>query len=121
MENTAIKASATDPKLDKDAMINALAALAQETRLDIYRMLVEEGPKGLAVGEIGERLDVAGATLNHHLSQLKQSGLVTCKREGRHLIHAANYAHMDLLIDFLTDNCCQGEGKACTPKMLKTE
>lgn len=101
--------------MDKDAIIAALAALAQETRLDIYRMLVEQGPKGLAVGEIGERLGVAGATLNHHLSQLKQSGLVTCVREGRHLIHAANYEHMDLLIDFLTDNCCQGDDGTCGP------
>ncbi len=102
--------------MDKIEIVTALSALAQQSRLDIFRILVEEGPKGLAVGEIGERLGIAGATLNHHLSQLKQSGLVRCTREGRHLIHAADFEQMNALIAFLTDNCCQGDAGDCATK-----
>ena len=99
--------------MEKKLIITALAALAQETRLDIFRMLVEKGPEGLAVGVIGKRLGVAGATLNHHLTQLKQSGLVSCKRDGRQLIHVADFEQMDELISYLTNNCCQGDVAAC--------
>lgn len=99
--------------MEKKDIVNALGALAQQTRLDIYRMLVEEGPKGLAVGVIGQRLDVAGATLNHHLTQLNQSGLVSSRRDGRQIIHVADFGQMDDLISFLTKNCCQGDSDAC--------
>lgn len=99
--------------MEKTQIVEALGALAQQTRLDIYRMLVEEGPKGLPVGVIGERLGVAGATLNHHLTQLNQSGLVSSKRDGRQIIHVADYKQMDELISFLTKNCCQGDSASC--------
>ena len=94
--------------MDKTETIAALAALAQDTRLDVFRLLVEAGPEGLAVGAIGERLAVPPATLNHHLAQLKQAGLVACVRDGRKLIHSVNFARMDQMLSYLTDNCCQG-------------
>lgn len=94
--------------MDKTDVIQALSALAQDTRLDVFRLLVEAGPKGLAVGEIGESLSVPPATLNHHLTQMKQAGLVQVERDGRRLIHRADYERMSGLVSFLTNNCCQG-------------
>ena len=94
--------------MDKSETIAALAALAHDTRLDVFRLLIEAGPDGLAVGHIGEALDVAPATLNHHLAQLKQAGLVVCTRDGRKLMHSADYTRMDGLLNYLTKNCCQG-------------
>ena len=99
--------------MDKTGTIAALSALAHDTRLDVFRMLVEAGPDGLAVGQIGAALKVPPATLNHHLAQLKQAGLVLCARDGRKLMHSADYARMDGLLDYLTRNCCQGS--SCRP------
>ena len=91
----------------------ALAALAQDTRLAVFRYLVEAGPEGVTVGRIGEALEVAAATLSFHLTHLKHSGLVTFRREGRSLIYAAEYAAMNGLLGYLTENCCQGDASAC--------
>jgi len=98
--------------MDKTETIAALSALAHDTRLDVFRLLVQAGPNGLAVGHIGEALNVPPATLNHHLVQLKQAGLVVCARDGRKLMHSADYTRMDGLLDYLTQNCCQGS--ACS-------
>jgi DNA-binding transcriptional ArsR family regulator len=95
--------------------INALSALAQEARLGIFRLLVEAGPAGLPVGDIGTALELPGATLSFHLTQLKHSGLVTCRRRGRQLIHAADFARMNDLIGYLTENCCGGNVAASGP------
>jgi DNA-binding transcriptional ArsR family regulator len=97
--------------------IKALAALSQETRLAIYRLLVQEGPEGLAVGTIAERIDVAGATLSFHLKEMAHAGLVTARQEGRFIYYSANYAVMNSLMGYLTENCCQGQGCAptCAP------
>lgn len=95
--------------------IAALAALAQETRLDVFRLLVRTGAPGLPAGAIAERLSLPSATLSFHLSQLKHAGLVTARREGRSLIYAAEYAAMNGLLAFLTENCCQGDPAACAP------
>ncbi len=97
------------------AAIDALGALAQETRLSLFRLLVQAGPAGLPAGTLAERLDVPAPTLSFHLAQLKHAGLLACKREGRSLIYAADFAAMSALVAFLTDNCCQGSAGVCAP------
>src|ERR1700709_113019 len=99
--------------MDKTNAIAALAALAQESRLDIFRQLVQAGTDGMAAGQIGERLGLPAATLSFHLNHLKHSGLVTFRREGRSLIYAAEYSAMNGLLGYLTENCCQGDASAC--------
>lgn len=101
--------------MEKTNVIEALSALAHDTRLDVFRLLVEMGPGGLAVGEIGSRLGVPPATLNHHLAQLKHSGLVICIRDGRKRIHKADFARMDAMLAYLTQNCCQGADCCSVP------
>ena len=95
--------------------IAALAALAQETRLDIFRLLVQAGAQGLPAGMIGEKLSLPSATLSFHLNQLKQAHLVKFRRESRSLIYTAEYPVMNALLAYLTENCCQGEIAACRP------
>jgi len=95
-----------------DAMA-ALGALAQDSRLDIFRLLVQAGSEGMPAGQIGERLGLPGATLSFHLNQLKQAGLVTFRRESRSLIYFAEYDTMNALLAYLTENCCQGDATAC--------
>ena len=93
--------------------VAALAALAQETRLDIFRLLVSAGEPGVAAGQIGERLGLPNATLSFHLNQLKHAHLVTFRREGRSLIYMAAYATMNDLLAYLTENCCQDNAASC--------
>lgn len=90
--------------------IQALAALAQETRLSIYRLLVVAGPDGLAVGKIAEQLGLANATLSFHLKELTNAALTTATPNGRSIIYAANFTTMNSLITYLTENCCAGAG-----------
>ncbi len=97
-------------------MIAMLGALAQETRLDIFRLLVQKGPAGLPAGEIGERLGQPSPTLSFHLNQLRFAGLVTSRRESRSIIYNANYKAMNELLAFLTENCCGGNLEACAPQ-----
>lgn len=99
--------------MEKLDAIAALAALAQESRLDIFRLLVQAGADGLPAGQIGERLGLPSATLSFHLNQLKQAGLVTFRREGRSLIYMAEYPAMNALLGYLTENCCQGNPAGC--------
>jgi ArsR family transcriptional regulator, arsenate/arsenite/antimonite-responsive transcriptional repressor len=103
--------------MEKIDAIAALAALAQETRLDIFRLLVQAGPDGLPAGQIGERLGLPSATLSFHLNQLKHAGLVTFRRQGRSLIYGAEYASMTDLLAYLTENCCQGDPALCGVKV----
>ena len=91
-----------------------LAALGHESRLAIFRLLVEAGRGGLYASAIGERLGMAPATLSFHLAHLTRVGLIAGERESRFIHYSANYGTMDELIAFLTRNCCQGE--ACLPK-----
>ena len=99
--------------MEKNQAIAALAAIAQESRLDIFRLLVQAGDDGMPAGKIGEHLGLPSATLAFHLKELKHAGLVTCTREGRSLIYAAAYPVMNSLLTYLTQNCCQGNPAAC--------
>ena len=94
--------------MEKQIAIGALAALAQETRLDVFRVLVQAGPEGLAAGAIGTVLGIPSATLSFHLKELKSSGLVRCERQGRSRIYSPDLAAVNELVDFLTANCCRG-------------
>jgi len=105
--------------MEKSDAIAALAALAQESRLDVFRLLVQAGANGMPAGQIGERLGLPSATLSFHLNHLKQSGLVTCRRESRSLIYTAQYAAMNDLLAYLTENCCQGDVSACGVNVCK--
>ena len=99
----------------------ALAALAQETRLSVYRALVEAGPAGLAAGRIAEQLAVAPATLSFHLKELLHAGLVAARQDGRYVIYSANFEQMNALLAYLTANCCRGAADDClTPAELPT-
>jgi len=104
--------------MDKKQAISALGALAQETRLDLFRLLVQTGPEGLPAGAIAERLGGPSSSLSFHLAQLTHAGLITVRRESRSLIYAANFAEMNALMGFLTENCCGGTAvcmPACEP------
>jgi len=101
--------------MEKQAVLAALAALAQESRLDIYRLLVQTGPEGLPAGHIGEQLGLPSATLAFHLKELKNAGLVTFTRNGRSLIYAAEYPTMNALLFYLTENCCGRPSNQCLP------
>ncbi len=100
--------------MESRQIISALSALAQDSRLAIFRLLVQSGPPGLSVGKIAERLEIAPATLSFHLKELSIAGLLTSRQEGRFIIYSANFATMNGLIKFLTDNCCSGN--PCTPQ-----
>ena len=89
-------------------VVAALGALAQESRLSIFRLLVQAGPKGMPAGAIGEALDLPPATLSFHLAGLTRAGLAQSRQDGRFVIYSADYAAMNALVGFLTENCCQG-------------
>lgn len=99
--------------MEKSLAIAALAALAQDNRLDVYRLLVQAGSEGLAAGAIAERLKIPAPTLSFHLGQLRQAGLITMQRESRSLIYSVDYDGMNKLMAFLTENCCAGDPAAC--------
>lgn len=96
-------------------IIRALGALAQEHRLAAYRMLVVAGEGGLSAGTIAERLDIPPSSLSFHLAQLVNAGLICQRRNGRQMIYAPDYHAMAGLIEFLTDNCSNGEGCGIVP------
>jgi DNA-binding transcriptional ArsR family regulator len=100
--------------METNAIIASLAALAQESRLAAYRLLVAAGPAGLSVGEIGADLEIAPATLSFHLKELANAGLVVARQEGRYIYYSANFERMDALIAYLTDHCCS-RGTCCGP------
>jgi ArsR family transcriptional regulator len=115
-----------------DSAVTALAALAQETRLSIFRLLVEAGPEGISAGRIGETLEVPAATLSFHLKELARAGLVSTRQERQFIYYAVDFERMADLMTFLTQNCCRGMpekclsvvetalGRCCPPK-LKTK
>jgi DNA-binding transcriptional ArsR family regulator len=109
--------------MDRQDVVGALAALAQDSRLAVYRLLVKRGPEGLAAGEISERLEIPGPTLSFHLKELAQAGLVTARKQSRFVYYAANFDRMNGLLAYLTENCCGGVtcAPACAPRTTTTD
>ena len=101
--------------MKKHVAVAALAALAQDNRLDVFRLLVHAGPEGMAAGSVAGALELAPNTLTFHLDRLRDAGLVTVRREGRSMIYAAQFDTMNGLLAYLTENCCQGSRQACAP------
>jgi ArsR family transcriptional regulator len=99
--------------MTKREVLAGLGALAQETRLSIYRLLVKQGPQGLAAGAIADALGVPDSSLSFHLHQLMHAGLITQERQSRQLIYATNFDRMNTLVGYLTENCCGGQ--SCAP------
>jgi ArsR family transcriptional regulator len=99
--------------MDIKPVIAALSALAQESRLAVYRLLIQAGPQGMAATRIAEQLDIAPSSLSFHLKELTHSNLVIQTKAGRSLIYSANIETMNELLGFLTDNCCGGN--VCSP------
>jgi ArsR family transcriptional regulator, arsenate/arsenite/antimonite-responsive transcriptional repressor len=93
--------------------VQALSALAQGSRLSIFRLLVQAGPEGMAAGSIGEKLELPAATLSFHLAGLARAGLANSRQDGRYVIYSANFENMNQLVGYLTENCCGGA--SCVP------
>jgi DNA-binding transcriptional ArsR family regulator len=101
--------------MEKRDAVAALAALAQDNRLDVFRLLVQAGPEGMAAGLVADKLGLAPNTLTFHFDRLRFAGLVTVRRNGRSMIYAARFEAMNDLVSFLTENCCQGAQERCAP------
>lgn len=101
--------------MEMNQAIRALAALAQETRLSAFRLLVQAGEEGVSAGTLAERLGVANATLSFHLKELSHAGLIRSRQESRHIYYSADFAAMNTLLQFLTENCCGGV--PCVPEV----
>lgn len=99
--------------MESKIAVQALSALAQDSRLEVYRLLVQAGPEGLAASELAERLGIPANTLSFHLKTLSHAGLVDARQEGRFIYYSTNYEQMNALLGFLTENCCGG--RSCTP------
>jgi ArsR family transcriptional regulator len=99
--------------MQSDRVVQALSALAHEHRLRIFRLLVEQGPVGISAGEISETVGLAPSSLTFHLQNLHRAGLVVQRRESRSLIYSADFAAMNALVGYLTDNCCSASGDSC--------
>jgi ArsR family transcriptional regulator, arsenate/arsenite/antimonite-responsive transcriptional repressor len=99
--------------MKKTEVVTALAALAQDNRLDVFRLLVEVGPEGMPAGAVATALDLAPNTLTFHFDRLRAAGLVTVRRDGRSMIYAARFETMNALLSYLTENCCGGA--PCAP------
>jgi ArsR family transcriptional regulator len=105
--------------MEKTSAVAALAALAQDNRLDVFRLLVQAGPEGMPAGAVAEALDLAPNTLTFHFDRLRQAGLVTVQRAGRSMIYAARFETMTALLAYLTENCCQGAPERCAPAVCR--
>src|SRR6185436_13090153 len=101
--------------MEKHTAIAALAALAQDNRLDVFRLLVKAGHSGMAAGQVAKALGLPPNTLSFHFDRLRQAGLVAVRRESRSMIYTAQFDTMNALVDFLTENCCAGVSEDCGP------
>ena|SRR4030066_868386 len=112
--------------METKAVVTALAALAQDSRLAIFRALVQAGPAGLAAGKIGELTGIAPSSLSFHLKELSHADMVNSQQAGRFVIYTANFSTMNALLGFLTENCCGGNpcspvcSPACAPSKVPT-
>jgi ArsR family transcriptional regulator, arsenate/arsenite/antimonite-responsive transcriptional repressor len=111
--------------MKKPQALASLAALAQENRLDTFRLLVQAGPEGMPAGEVAVKLGISPNNLTFHFDKLREAGLVTVRREGRSMIYAARYDAMNALLGYLTENCCGGQADcgpvACEPVRKPTK
>src|SRR6516164_5451610 len=111
--------------MKKADAVASLAALAQDNRLDVFRLLVQAGPEGMPAGAVATALDLPPNTLTFHFDRLRMAGLVTVRREGRSMIYAAKFEQMNALLGFLTENCCGGAPCApavdCKPVRKRTK
>jgi DNA-binding transcriptional ArsR family regulator len=101
--------------MDERQAINAFAALAQETRLRIVRLLVEAGPEGLPAGEVGEAVGASASNTSFHLKELERAGLIQSRRASRSIIYSANLSAISGLVGFLLSDCCKGHPEVCAP------
>lgn len=111
--------------MESNTAVAHLSALAQESRLSVFRLLVQAGAEGMAAGDLAAKLSLPNPTLSFHLAQLKSAGLVQCRRESRSLIYSANFQAMNELLAYLTENCCGGQAcapaAACVPQPSQTK
>jgi ArsR family transcriptional regulator, arsenate/arsenite/antimonite-responsive transcriptional repressor len=111
--------------MKKPDVVAALAALAQDNRLEVFRLLVQAGPEGMSAGAVSTALDLAPNTLTFHFDRLRAAGLVNVRRDGRSMIYAAQFETMNSLLGYLTDNCCGGAQCApsveCKPARKRTK
>jgi len=105
--------------MEQSEAVHALGALAHDTRIQVFRLLVNAGPSGLAAGVVSATLDMSASTLSFHLKELRQAGLVSAERTGRSQIYRAHYPAMSELLTFLTEKCCEGADE-CPPLPRKT-
>ena len=105
--------------MKKPHALAALGALAQDNRLDVFRLLVEAGPEGMPAGAVANALKIAPNTLTFHFDRLREAGLVTVRRNGRSMIYAARYDTMNALLAYLTENCCRGHADECVPANIR--
>lgn len=106
--------------MDNTSAVVLLNSIAQEARLDIFRLLVQAGSDGLAAGVISARLNIPNSTLSFHLKELSNAGMVTSRQEGRFIYYAANYETMNSLLAYLTENCCAGQAACCANETCDT-
>lgn len=102
--------------MNAKSAVQLLSSIAQEARLEVFRLLVQAGPEGIAAGVLAEQLAIPASTLSFHLKELTYSGLVVAKPQGRFIYYTANYGVMNGLLAYLTENCCKGQ-QSCAPAM----
>jgi DNA-binding transcriptional ArsR family regulator len=105
--------------MKKHDALAALAALSQDNRLDVFRLLVKAGPDGMPAGNVASAVKLAPSALTFHLDRMRDAGLVTVRRDGRSMIYAARFDTMNALLSYLTENCCQGNATECLPPECK--
>jgi len=106
--------------MQKPAALSALGALAQDNRLDVFRLLVQAGPEGMPAGAVAASLGLAPNTLTFHFDRLREAGLLAVRRDGRSMIYSARFDTMNALLGYLTDNCCEGRPERCRPALPST-